>query len=92
MVMFSLGLENMVGTDLQHLAYCIEEPTVRVDFFLILSLENKSELHWNEVIWIVALRKNKLRCRVDGKLGGILGNRGEFSRGSDCMEKPTSNM
>lgn len=59
-------------TRIQHLADSIEQPTMRVDLLLILSLENEDNLNRNQVQRVVGLGKDKLRCRVHRKLGRIL--------------------
>lgn len=37
----------MTHADLELFANCIKEPTMRIDFLLILGLQNKNDLHWD---------------------------------------------
>jgi len=65
------GMSSM-KKDLDDFPNCIEKPAMRVDLLLILRLEDEDDLNRNEIIWIIGLGKNELRCSIDGKLSCIL--------------------
>ncbi len=43
-----------------------------VDFLLILCLQDKDDLYWDEVVRILAMRQDKLRGCIHRNLGGVL--------------------
>lgn len=45
---------------------------MRINLFLVLRLNNKDNLNGDEILCVIALRHNKLRCCVHGQLGGVL--------------------
>ena len=45
---------------------------MRIDLLLVLSLENKDDLDGYQIIWIIAMRKDKLRRGIDRQLRGVL--------------------
>lgn len=59
-------------TYVERFADSIEEPTMRVDLLLILGLEHKDDLNRNQIVGVVGLGKNQLRCCVDRELSRVL--------------------
>lgn len=62
----------MNPTYLDHLPNGVEQPSMGVDFLLVLRLQNKDKLDGDQVVLVVWLRKHQLRCGVYRQLGGIL--------------------
>ena len=52
-------------THLKHAANGIEQPSVRVDLFLVLSLDDQNDLDRNEVVGVLALWYHQLRRGID---------------------------
>ena len=50
----------------------IEEPTMRIDLLLILGLQDKNDLNWDQIVGVILVGKDKLRCEVNGELGSVL--------------------
>jgi hypothetical protein len=59
-------------TYVDHFSNGIEQPPVRVDFLLILCLQNQNNLDGDQVVLVTWLRQYQLRCGVYRQLGGIL--------------------
>ena len=57
---------------LQHLADGVEEPTVRVNLLLVLSLNDQDDLTRDQVVGVIGLWENKGRGSIHRQLGGIL--------------------
>lgn len=57
---------------LQHLADGVEEPTVRVNLLLVLSLNDQDNLTRDQVVGVIGLWENKRRGSIHRQLGGIL--------------------
>src|SRR6266436_2347336 len=66
------AVSNKAKIHLQHIANSVEEPAVRVDFLLVLCLENENDLDRHQVIRIVWVRKDKLGRGIDRELCGVL--------------------
>jgi hypothetical protein len=52
-------------TDLQYLTNGVEQPTMGVDLFLVLGLDDEDDLDWNEILVIVLPREHELRDRIN---------------------------
>jgi len=50
---------NSLKTNAQHFANGVEEPTMRVDLFLVLRLQNENKLNRNKIVGIISMRKNQ---------------------------------
>ena len=69
------SLEREYNYDAAHLKHSsdgMEQPTVRVDLLLILCLQNKDDLNWNQIIWVFTVRQNELGRGIDGELRRVL--------------------
>lgn len=43
-----------------------------VDLLGVVLLEDKNDLDGDEVVWIVVMREDEGRCRIDAELGRVL--------------------
>lgn len=50
----------------------VEQPSVRVDLFLVLCLQNEYDLNRNQVVGIILVRQDEGGRRINGYLGRIL--------------------
>ena len=66
------GVDENTNFRLQHLTNGVEQPTVRVDLLLVLRLDDEDDLDWHEVVRIVTVRDDKLRCRINRQLCCVL--------------------
>ena len=59
-------------TYFEHLANGVEEPTVRVNLLLVLSLNDQDDLTRDQVVGVIGMWENKGRGSIHRQLGGIL--------------------
>ena len=57
---------------LQYTSDGIEEPTMRIDLLLILGLQDKNDLNQDQIVGVILVGKDKLRCGVNGEVGSVL--------------------
>ena len=50
----------------------IEEPMMRIDLLLILGLQDKNDLNQDQIVGVILVGKDKLRCEVNGELDSVL--------------------
>ena len=57
---------------LQYTSNGIEEPMMRIDLLLILGLQDKNDLNRDQIVGVILVEKDKLRCEVNRELGSVL--------------------
>lgn len=68
------------STYLEHFANSVEEPSVRVDLLLVLRLDDKNDLYRHQVVGVICVRHDQLRCGINRQLGRVLLGRQRLSQ------------
>ena len=45
---------------------------MRIDLLLILGLQDKNDLNQDQIVGVILVEKDKLRCEVNRELGSVL--------------------
>lgn len=78
---FCSCIQKNADVGVQHATECLEEPTVRVDLFLVLFLQAEDHLHRDRA----ALQRDVLAFQFHGHLSGVLVNVGCYVLAVDLL-------
>jgi hypothetical protein len=69
---FGTGIDEYTDFRLKYFTNTIEKPSMGIDLFLVLGLQDQDDLDRHEVVRVFATRQNQLRSGINRKLCGVL--------------------